>query len=66
MHWSHTSIIGTIVAAAAKNAASKNHPKDIQYRGVLRDKNHFYGLVKCHQVEGSAMLKVIKYRVQLG
>jgi len=28
--------IGAIVAPTVKNAASKNHPKDI-----LRDKNHF-------------------------
>jgi len=32
--------IGAIVVPAAKNATSKNHPKDI-----LRDKNHPYGIV---------------------
>jgi len=35
--------IGAIVAPAAKNAASKNHAKDI-----LCDKNHLYGIVLVH------------------
>ena len=32
-----------IIAPAAKNAISKNHPKDI-----LRDKNHLYRIVLVH------------------
>jgi len=32
-----------IVAHAAKNAASKNHPKDI-----LHDENHLYRIVLVH------------------
>ena len=35
--------IGVIVVPAAKNAISKNHPKDI-----LHDKNHLYGIVLVH------------------
>jgi len=57
-----------IVAAAAKNAASKNHPKDI-----LRNKNHFYRIVLVHltsndmfktrkhlQMAGYEFLKIVK------
>ena len=36
-------LIGVIVVPAAKNAASKNHPKD-----TLRGKNHLYRIVLVH------------------
>ena len=35
--------IGVIVATAAKNATSKNYPKD-----TLRNKDHLYGIVLVH------------------
>ena len=40
---------------AAKNAASKNHPKDI-----LRDKNYLYGIVLVHIVS-NVVFKTIKH-----
>ena len=41
--------IRAIVAPTAKNAASKNHPKDI-----LRDKNHLYRIVLVHLILNNA------------